>query len=197
LLCLLGPIGWAAMPDWRPLQSKLNLLLTRTACNAQELFAEHDQDAGCSLDDHYNFHGLVLAKITHRNNGVRSHVEAIWPERACVHRHDEGSTKTEQITPPCLASFWFHAEATPLSLSCEPMVLSRAAPLCLQGSQQLSFGAFSQKNMLVLGRAATFGRSINSRVKGVKRANKKRALRLHLSDSNLFKSIPNTLYYKG
>jgi hypothetical protein len=106
-----------------------------------------------------------------------------------VHRHDEGSTKTEQINPPCLASLLFDAEATPLSLSCEPMVLSRAAPLCLQGSQQISFG-FSQKNMLVLVRAATFGRCISSRVKGVKRANKKRVLRLHLSDSNLFKSIP-------
>ena len=48
------------------IQTKLNLLLvqlTRTACNAQELSAKNYQDAGCSLDDHYNFHGLVLAKL--------------------------------------------------------------------------------------------------------------------------------------
>ena len=40
------------------IQTKLNLLLvqlTRTACNAQELSAKNYQDAGCSLDDHYNF----------------------------------------------------------------------------------------------------------------------------------------------
>jgi hypothetical protein len=38
-------------------------ILARNACNAQELSAKNYQDAGCSLDDHYSFGGLVLAKL--------------------------------------------------------------------------------------------------------------------------------------